>query len=93
MNQPPLINLKDSDFDEKNDNSIYKYLADVGLDPEEVKSWGKIGSLTEALKNYDESACDGCLIDDSLIEFVKNLPVGCTPRPSIRKVIQREPQI
>lgn len=76
---------------EKKDNndSIYKYLADAGFERDEVDNWGKIGSLEEALRDDDGQPCSKCILDNSFIEFIQQLPAGNTPRPTIRHQMQR----
>jgi hypothetical protein len=74
-------------------DSIYKYLADTGFEPDEVKNWGRIGSLMEALSQDDSQPCNSCLLDESFVDFVAKLPPGNTPRPSIRNQLQRPPVV
>ena len=74
-------------------NFLLSCLSDIGCDPEEMKSWGKIGSLTEAIQSYNEEQCEGCSLDDTFLQYVRDLPVGSTPRPEIRRAIQKEPHL
>ena len=91
-NKPSLVSLADPNvFESNQNNSIFDYLSDIGFDPKEIKNWGKIGSLTDALKLYDENECTGSTLDDSFVKFIQDIPVGSTPRPTIRHSIQREP--
>ena len=78
-------------FAEPNENgsesdSIYKYLSDAGFDENEVKSWGNIGSLMEAMKDADKTEAEP--LDNDFIEFVKKLPAGTTPKPMVKKQLQ-----
>ena len=92
-NQTSLLFFADDDGAEAGKDSIHKYLADAGFDPEEVKNWGKIGSLAEALKDDEQTTCHGSELDESFLNFVANLPPGNTPRPIIRHQMQRTPKI
>lgn len=90
---PALLAFAQKDPADDNKDTIYKYLADAGFDPDEVRNWGKIGSLVDALKEDDGQPCTGETLDASFIEFVKSLPPGNTPRPHIRHQMQRAPTI
>ena len=68
-------------------DSIYKYLSDAGFDESEVKSWGNIGSLMEAIEENQDNTETQPLGDD-FIEFVRKLPAGTTPRPLVKKQLQ-----
>lgn len=81
---------KDEDEDETEEHGIYKYLKDAGFQKSEVKSWGRIGSLMEALKENAEES-EECVLDESFLEFIRSLPPGNTPRPHIRHQMQRDP--
>jgi hypothetical protein len=75
-------------------DTMYRYLMDVGFEPEEVKNWGRIGSLIEALHAEHGDECEGCTIDQTaFLGFVASLPAGNTPRPYIRHRVQRSPTI
>lgn len=92
-NTPALLLFADNHDSDKDKDSIYKYLADAGFDPDEVKNWGKIGSLVDALKEDDRQECTGCTLDQSFLDFVAKLPPGNTPKPTIRHQMQRLPPI
>lgn len=83
-----LLFADDNDA-EKDKNTIYKYLADAGFEPDEVKNWGRIGSLVEALKEEDQQDSSECILDQSFLDFVAQLPPGNTPKPIIRHHVQR----
>ena len=84
---PAILLFAEPDQYEGDTNTIYKYLADAGFDENEVKSWGNIGSLVEALKEADQP--DPPRLDQSFVDFVAKLPSGNTPRPVIRSQIQK----
>ena len=90
--QPNLLFFADAEPSYEN-NSIYKYLSDAGFTPEEVKQWGKIGSLTEALKESEQQVDPDPNLYQNFIEFVKKLPPGNTPKPQIRHQMQRTPPL
>ena len=92
-NTPALLLFADNHNTDKDNDSIYKYLADAGFEPEEVKNWGRIGSLVEALKEDDQQESSGCTLDQSFIDFVAKLPPGNTPRPIIRHQMQKVPPL
>jgi hypothetical protein len=95
MNQhrPALLSFAQREEGDWYKDSIYKYIADAGFEPEEVKNWGRIGALMDVLKEDDHKTCEGCLLDESLVEFVSKLPPGNTPRPVIRHQLQRAPVV
>jgi hypothetical protein len=74
-------------------NSIYKYLADSAIHPEEVENWRKIGSLVEALARGEDEDSTGPVLDESFVRFFVEAPLENTPRPFIRKRMQRSPQV
>lgn len=90
--KPALLLFADDNETDKDKNSIYKYLADAGFEPDEVKNWGRIGSLVEAIndfRNEDEKQdSTESILDQSFLDFVAKLPVGNTPRPTIRHQMQ-----
>lgn len=90
---PALLAFAQKDPSDEHKDTIYRYLADAGFDPEEVKNWGRIGTLIDTLKEDDGQPCTGCVLDESFIDFVRNLPPGNTPRPHIRHQMQRPPTI
>ena len=93
MSSPALLAFAQKDQNEEENNTICKYLSGTGFTLEEVKNWGKIGSLIEALNEDDDQPCNGKILGDEFIEFVSNLPPGNTPRPIIRRQMQRSPPV
>ena len=67
-------------------HSIYKYLSDTGFDESEVKSWGNIGSLLEAIQEADK--IEPQPLGEDFIDFVRKLPAGTTPKPIVKKQLQ-----
>jgi hypothetical protein len=90
---PALLAFAQKDPKEDHRDSMYKYLVDVGLEPDEVKNWGRIGSLVEVLKADYPEPCRGCTLGQEFIDFVAKLPTGNTPRPHIRHQLQRTPPV
>jgi hypothetical protein len=92
---PALLAFAQKDAkEEQQKDTMYRYLMDVGFEPEEVKEWGRIGSLIEALQMEQDHECEGCTLDQkAFLDFVANLPPGNTPRPAIRHRIQRSPVV
>ena len=90
---PALLAFAQKEEVDGSSDTIYRYLADAGFEPDEVRNWGKIGSLIEALKMDDGEPCHGCTLDDNFIKFIESLPPGNTPRPQIRHQMQRTPTI
>ncbi|KAH0795600.1 hypothetical protein GPJ56_000479 [Histomonas meleagridis] len=93
MSSPALLAFAQKDQNEGGNDTICKYLYGTGFTVDEVKNWGKIGSLIEALNEDDDQPCHGKILGDEFIEFVANLPPGNTPRPIIRHQMQRPPPI
>ena len=85
---PAILKFAEPEKSPGESNSIYKYLTDTGFDENEVKSWGTIGSLKEALDEKDIDN-ENYQLDNSFIEFISKLPCGNTPRPFIRQQLQR----
>jgi hypothetical protein len=80
--------------EEQPKDTKYRYLMDVGFEPEEVKNWGRIGSLIEALQTEQDRKCEGCTLDEkAFLDFVAGLPPGNTPRRAIRPRIHRSPVV
>jgi hypothetical protein len=84
---PAILAFAEPSENEPDSDSIYKYLADAGFEESEVKSWGNIGSLLDAIKESENS--EPKPLGDEFIEFVKKLPAGTTPRPIVKKQCQR----
>lgn len=74
------------------DATIYRYLADAGLDADEVAGWGRAGSLIEAMREGDAEPCAGAALGSEFVEFVAQLPPGNTPKPVVRRQMQRAPK-
>jgi hypothetical protein len=90
---PALLTFAKRDPKDEHNTSIYKYLADAGFEPEDVKNWGRLGSLVDALKEVEEDTCTGPILGEQFLEFVAQLPPGNTPRPQIRHRLQRAPAV
>jgi hypothetical protein len=72
-------------------NSIYKYLADTAIQPEQVENWRRIGSLVEALARGEDSTGPG--LDESFVDFFREAHFENTPKPVIRQRMQRHPPV
>ncbi|EAX92669.1 hypothetical protein TVAG_317270 [Trichomonas vaginalis G3] len=85
---PAILAFAEAGPNEAESDSIYKYLSDTDFEESEVKSWGTIGSLLEALKEAENNP-EPPKLGQEFIDFVSKLPPGTTPRPIVKKQIQR----
>jgi hypothetical protein len=86
-----LLAFANTEVPKEYDHSLGKYLAYAGFDPEQVKKWGRIGSLMDALNTVEDGDCHGSELGESFLDFLQNLPPGNSPRPIIRHRMQRSP--
>jgi hypothetical protein len=74
-------------------NSIYKYMADTAIEPDEVKNWRKIGSLVDALARGEDEDSTSPVLGESFVDFFREAPFQSTPKPVIRQRMQRPPRV
>jgi hypothetical protein len=78
--------------EDEQDDTIFSCIADAGFTREEVRNWGRRGSLVEALQIERNDEHEGFTLDEqALLDFVANLPTGNPERPEIRHEIQNSP--